>query len=91
MSYLSASEIARIQAAIAQKEAQLALANTTYEKLLQKDISEYAFNSNEGSQRAKRIKIDEIKSQIDSLEADIERLRRQLKAGGLVNIVLRRQ
>ena len=91
MSYLSASERARIQALIDTKTAQLAIANETYEKLLANEIEEYRFDSNEGSQRARRVKINDLKSQIDSLEAEIERLNRRLKAGGLVSVVLRRQ
>ena len=91
MSYLSSSEIARIEALIATKEAQLVLANATYEALLANDIESYQFDSNEGSQRARRVKISEMKDQIDSLEAEIERLGRRLKQGGLVNITLRRQ
>jgi len=91
MSYLSSTERARIQALIDTKEAQLVLANETYTKLLQKDIEEYRFDSNEGSQRARRMDINKFKAQIDSLEAEIERLYRRLKAGGLVNVTLRRQ
>jgi uncharacterized small protein (DUF1192 family) len=91
VSYLSASEIARIEALIATKQTQLALANATYEKLLAKDISEYRFDSNEGSQRAKRVDLDKMKAQIDSLEAEIERLSRRLNQSGLVNFTLRRQ
>jgi len=91
MSYLSAAEIARIEALIATKETQLALANATYEKLLANDIEEYRFDSNEGSQRARRMKINDMKDQIDSLEAAIEQLSRRLKVGGIVHIVPRRQ
>jgi len=91
MSCLSAEDRARIEAQIATKEAQLALANATYEKLLKQDIEEYRFDSNEGSQRARRFKMSEVKDQIDSLEAAIDRLRRKLRCGGLTNIVLRRQ
>jgi len=91
MSYLSTTERARIQALIDTKTAQLAIANATYEKLLAQDIEEYRFDSNEGSQRARRVKINDLKTQIDSLEAEIERLNRRLKSGGLVNVVLRRQ
>ena len=91
MSYLSPEERARIEAQIQQKEDQLALANATYSKLLQEDIEEYRFDSNEGSQRARRLDISKIKDQIDSLEAAIERLKRRLRAAGLTSIVLRRQ
>lgn len=91
MSFLSPEMIAEIQAAITRKTAQLELANTTYEALLAKQIEEYRFDSNEGSQRARRIKLSEIKAQIDSLEGEIDRLRRRLNQGGLTNVVLRRQ
>jgi ubiquinone biosynthesis protein UbiJ len=91
MSYLSSAERTRINALIEKKERQLALADATYELLLAKDIAEYRFDSNEGSQRARRVEIDQFKKQIDSLEAEIERLNRRLKAGGIVNMNLRRQ
>lgn len=91
MSYLSTTERARIRALIDTKTAQLVIANATYTKLLAQDIEEYRFDSNEGSQRARRVKINDLKTQIDSLEAEIERLTRRLKSGGLVNVVLRRQ
>lgn len=91
MSYLSPAEKARIEALIVTKQDQLALANATYSKLLAKDIEEYRFDSNEGSQRARRVKLSEFKTQIDSLEAEIERLGRRLRQGGLVSVTLRRQ
>lgn len=91
MAYTSAAEIARIEALIATKITQLALANTTYSKLLAKDIEEYRFDSNEGSQRARRVKLKEFKDQIDSLQSEIDTLNRRLRAGGLNSIVLRRQ
>jgi polyhydroxyalkanoate synthesis regulator phasin len=91
MSYQSESERARIQALIDTKTAQLAIANETYTKILANEIEEYRFDSNEGSQRARRYKMSELKTQIDSLEAEIERLQRRLKSGGLVSVTLRRQ
>ncbi len=91
MAYTSAAEIARIEALIATKIAQLALANTTYSALLANDIEEYRFDSGEGSQRARRVKLKEFKDQIDSLQSEIDTLNRRLRAGGLNSIVLRRQ
>lgn len=91
MSWLSTSERARIQALIDTKTDQLAIANATYTAILANEIEEYRFDSNEGSQRARRYKMTELKTQIDSLEAEIERLNRRLRSGGVVNVVLRRQ
>jgi uncharacterized small protein (DUF1192 family) len=91
MSYQSASEIARIEALIETKTEQLALANALYSKLLAKHIEEYRFDSNEGSQRARNVKLTEVKDQIDSLQSEIELLSRRLKVGGIVNLNLRRQ
>lgn len=91
MSYLSPAIRAEIEAEITRKKAQLELANTTYERLLTKDIEEYRFDSNEGSQRARRVKLSEMRAQIEALEAEIARLQRKLYQGGLTSVVLRRQ
>jgi len=92
VSYLSAAETARIQALIDQKTAQLVIANATYSKLLAQDTEEYRFNSGEAQQWAIKRKIKELGDQIESLEAQIDRLNARLNSGGgLVSVVLRRQ
>ena len=91
MSYLSAAEIARIRALIATKEAQLSLANATYEKLLAQDTEEYRLNTGEGSQWATKRKIAALSDEITKLESAIDQLNRKLRAGGIVSVVLRRQ
>lgn len=92
MSYLSAADEAALRVTLATKTAQLTAANTTYTALLGKEINEYNFSSGEGSQRAKRIQLKEIRAEIEALEADIARINRRLNSsGGLVNITLRRQ
>ena len=91
MSNLTAAERARILALIEQKEAQLVVANETYLALLGNDTSEYRFDSGEGSQRAKRVELNDMKDQIDSLQAEIDGYYRRLETTGLMNITLRRQ
>jgi hypothetical protein len=92
VSYLSAAERARIQALIAQKTAQLTIANATYSKLLAQDTEEYRFNSGEAQQWAIKRKTKELGDQIESLESQIDRLNARLNGGGgLVSVVLRRQ
>jgi hypothetical protein len=81
-----------INARIAAKTAQLAIANATYLKLLAQDTEEYRFNSGEGAQWATKRKIKEVSDQIALLESQIDDLNSQLNSGGgLVSFVLRRQ
>jgi anaerobic ribonucleoside-triphosphate reductase len=92
VSYLSESERARLTARIAQKTAQLVIANATYEKLLAQDTQEYRFNSGEAAQSAVKRRIGELADQIDNLEAQIDRDNARLNsAAGLTTLVLRRQ
>jgi uncharacterized protein YcbX len=92
VSYLSSAAIASIRARIAEKEAQLVLANATYTKLLAQDTQEYRFSSGEASQWATKRSLKELKDQIESLEASIDELNRRIDgAGGLVMLTLRRQ
>lgn len=88
---LSAAEIAECQADLTEIGEQLTLANATYKKLLAKDIAEYRFDSNEGSQRARRVELKQFKDQIDSLRAERNRINRKLAGGGLAHVNLRRQ
>ena len=90
MSNLTAAQRTDILARIAEIEAQLTVANATYLKLLGKDTSEYRFDSGEGSQRARRVELTDMKDQIDSLMAERDRLQRRLETGGLVTVNLRR-
>lgn len=76
---------------LAIKQAQLTKAYSAFDALLNDNIEEYRFDSNEGSQRARRRKIIDLKSIIDSLEAEIEQILRKLECGGIVNLTLRRK
>jgi hypothetical protein len=88
--YHSARE-ARIRAAIALKESILAKLYTTYSNLSEQEVHSYALDTTEGMQKATRNKIDEILSQIESIEAEIEYLYRELCSRGIVNLNLRRK
>ena len=76
---------------LARREASLALAEATYNDLLNTGVESYRFNSTEGEQQAKRRKLNEIKRQIDELTSEIDSLQRKLNGGGLVNLGLRRR
>lgn len=91
MSCYSSTRRAYILALIEQKETQLDKANATYSALLEKDHESYKFDSGEGSQQVKRVKLSDLKEQIDSLESQIDRLYRRLECSGLVNFNLRRK
>ena len=91
MSCLNPNKRERLQARIDQKETQLAIANTTYQKLLAEDIEEYRFDSNEGAQRARQVKLSEMRNAIEALEAEIDLLYRRLDCGGVTTMSLRRK
>ena len=80
----------RLKARLEKKEASLAIAESTYDSLLAEENESYRFDSGEGSQSTKKRKIEDIKSQIDQLESEIDALRRRLKGQGLTRISLRR-
>jgi len=82
MAHWNAEKRAEIQARIDAKEAQLTEANTTLEKLISEGIESYKFDSGEGSQQAKQIKIDNLMKLIQSLEAQIDWYKRKLQTGG---------
>lgn len=76
---------------LARREASLALAEATYNDLLNTGVESYRFDSTEGEQQAKRRKLNEVKRQIDELTSEIDSLQRKLNGGGLVNLGLRRR
>lgn len=89
-SYRSAY-ITRLQARLVIKEAQLALADTSYTALLAQKNSAYWFDSGEGEQRATRVKLSELKKQIDDLESEIDQIYRKLSGcPGISSMNLRR-
>lgn len=91
MSCLSSAEIAAIRAQIVIKQAQLDAANATYLSLLGQEVEEYRFDSNEGSQRTMRRKLEAFEKQISWLQSQIDNLNRKLNSTGLVSVNLRRK
>ena len=69
----------------------LPILHETYKSLAAQEISQYTFDSAEARQEAKRVKIAEIKEQIDALQSEQAQLIRKLAGGGVVNMNLRRK
>ena len=76
---------------LARKKASLEIAYTTYDELLATTAESYRFDSGEGSHTTKNRKLDELKKQINTLEADIASICRKLQGKGLTSIVLNRR
>ena len=72
-------------------DAQLVLANANYSALLSQEVESYKFDSNEGSQQAKRRQLDKIEKSIDRLTIRREVLIQKLNCSGLVNLRLYRR
>jgi len=90
MACITPSTRIRIEARIAAKETALAALDIAF-IAASTEIEEYRFDSGEGSQRAKYRNLNEIKTNIDGLESEIEALYRRLAGKGVVNITLRRK
>jgi virulence-associated protein VapD len=91
MSCIDSASRTEIEARIVTLQTQLALANESLNDLLTQEIESYRFDSNEGSQQAKRRKIEEITKVIENIESRIDWYRRKLQCGGgLVAINARR-
>lgn len=81
----------RIQAQITEKETQLTAANAALTRALEDaEVQSYAFDSGEGKQSATRRSPSELRTLIQGLESDLNRLYNRLSGGGIVRMNLRR-
>lgn len=91
MSCINSTTRTRLLARLTKRETSLILAETSYDELLANNVESYRFDSTEGEQQTKRRKLQDIKEQVDSLQAEIDNIRRRLDGKGIVNMNLRRQ
>ena len=82
---------AALEARLAKKIEQLEAANTAYDELIAINVEDYKLDTNEGSQRARRRKIEDLTNLIETLEKQIEALGNRLCGLGIVNLNLRRK
>jgi len=91
MSCINSTTRTRLLARLTKREASLVLAEASYDELLANNVESYRFDSTEGEQQTKRRKLQDIKDQVDSLQAEIDNIRRRLDGKGIVNMNLRRR
>jgi hypothetical protein len=85
------SRKAQLQARLVKKQAQLDAANDAYDALIANNVEDYKFDSNEGSQRAKRRRLEELTKLISTLESEIEALQNRLCGIGVITMNVRRK
>jgi Skp family chaperone for outer membrane proteins len=94
MSCVDSASRTEIEAKIVTLQTQLTAVNAQMDLLLEaktKGVESYRFDSNEGSQQAKRRKLEELTELISWIEARIDWYRRKLQCGGgLVAVNVRR-
>lgn len=79
-----------LRARLTRKMGLLEKAYETYDELLSDGVESYRFDSGDGSQQTKKRNLNELKTQIDKLESEVDSICRQLDRKGLTNIALRR-
>lgn len=93
MSCLSSARRAELRARLVTKEAQLVKLNQAYDDAIDNGgISSYRLGvgDGDGEQQTKYRGLGEISNAISALEADIDRINRQLAGRGLSNMNMRR-
>jgi len=91
MGYLNSTERSTLIERRTEYETMLETVKATYTAELENPVEEYRFDSGEGSQRAKRRKLSELKEQIEWLEGEIDLINRRLKGSGIVTLNVRRK
>ena len=91
MGYLNSTERSTLIARRTEYEEMLEVVKATYLSELAVPTEEYRFNSGEGSQQARRRKLNDLKEQIEWLEGEIDLINRRLKGSGIVTLNVRRK
>lgn len=93
MGFLNSTDRARKIAQLEELEARLEKAYAQLDRLLEEenDLEEWRFNSGEGNQWAKSVNRKTQMDLIEKLESKVEKLRSELRSGGIVNHSLRRR
>ena len=91
MACINSTTRTRLLARLAKREASLVIVEVTYDEALAVNLEMYRFDSTEGEQTSRRRKLKDIKDQVDSLQAEIDNIRRRLGGQGIVNMNLRRR
>ena len=90
MGYINTRK-ARIIAKIKQIRAMIDALDATYLALSASLIDSYKFDSGEGSQQTSRKKLNEVRMEIDALEAKEQHYINELYGMGIINMNLRRK
>ncbi len=88
---INSAQATNIKAQITTIDAQLDAANTTYTNILAEEIESYKFDSREGSQQAKRRKLEDLDTIIIRLGIRRDHLIQKLNCSGVTNLKLSRR
>lgn len=88
---MTQAEYDRLVAELEKLEELQALAIATYESLLEQEVASYRFDSGEGSQQARRVKMSELSREIEWISSRADNIRRKLAGNRVINMALRRK
>ena len=90
MGYIG-QRVARLRAKIIKIRAMIDALDATYLELAASNVDSYKFDSGEGSQQTNRKKLESVRMEIDTLEAQENHYINELYGMGIVNMNLRRK